>query len=75
MKEKILTTMEKINKIIELTTDVKTQITSIDKLFDEAKFENDFKYFSLVNGIFDKNIYANHNAHAELIKHVIFVNF
>ncbi len=67
--------MDKIVKIMGFATDVKTQIVNIDKVFDEAKFENDFKLFTLINGVFDKNIYANIKTHAELIKTVIICLF
>ncbi len=62
--------MDKINKIVGYATEVKNQITNIDQTFEEYKFENDFKYFTLVNGVFDKNIYANINTHAELMRNV-----
>ena len=57
MKEKISifkfnleNTMEKISKIVSYSNETQNQILNIEKVFDEMKFENDIKVFSLVYG-------------------------
>jgi hypothetical protein len=63
--------MEKIEKIMECTSDVEVLKLNIDKLFNEAKVENDLKYFCLVNGMFNKNIYPQMKSRALLLKKYI----
>jgi hypothetical protein len=63
--------MEKIEKVMECSQDLERQKLTIDKYFDEAKLGDlDFKYFCLVNGIFNKNIYPQLKSRLGLIKYV-----
>lgn len=43
---------------------------NIEKILEEAKFEIDLRYFVLINGIFDKNIYRNIRNITGFIKYV-----
>jgi hypothetical protein len=65
--------MEKIEKIMEYSSDPEVQKLNIDKLLNEAKFDMDFKYFCLINGMFNKNIYQTMKARSVLLKKVYFV--
>lgn len=62
--------MDKISKAFaeNIALDVKRE--NIEKILDEAKFEIDLRYFVLINGIFDKNIYRNTKIMCGFLKHV-----
>jgi hypothetical protein len=63
--------MEKIPKVLEMTPDIEVQKSTIEKFFAEEKIGDlDFKYFCLLNGIFDKSIYSQIKQRMPLIKSV-----
>ncbi len=63
--------MEKVSKIVSYSNETQNQILNIEKVYEEMKFENDIKVFSLVYGLFDKNIYANLKNRSGVLKNVI----
>ena len=65
--------MEKITKIVSYSNENQNQIINIEKVFEEMKFENDIKVFSLLYGLFDKNIYANIKNRSGVLKHVLII--
>lgn len=69
-KTKMRQAMEKITKIFEYTTEIEALKLNVDKVFDEFKFDTDIKFFVLINGIFDKNIYSQLKSKIPIIKYV-----
>lgn len=63
--------MDKISKAFAENIALDTKRQNIEKILEEAKFEIDLRYFVLINGVFDKNIYRNINNMAGFLKHVI----
>jgi hypothetical protein len=63
--------MGQIDKVMQCTSDVDIQKLSIDKLIDDAKLESDQKYFCLINGLFNENIYPQMKSRAVLLKKYI----
>lgn len=63
--------MDKISKAFaenNITLDTKRE--NIEKSLEEPKFEIDIRYFVLINGVFDKNIYRNIKNMCTFLKHV-----
>ncbi len=63
--------MEQITKANTENAPIEKKRENFEKILDEAKFEIDLRYFVLINGIFDKNIYRNIRNLSGLIKYVI----
>jgi len=51
--------MDKVSKAFVENIALEAKRQNIEKILDEAKFEIDLRYFVLINGVFDKNIYRN----------------
>lgn len=51
--------MEKITKTYSENVPLEEKKQNVEKLLNEAKFEIDLRYFVLINGIFDQNLYRN----------------
>lgn len=62
--------MDKISKAFAENVAIDTKRQNIDKILDDVKFEIDLRYFVLINGVFDKNIYRNIKNMAAFLKHV-----
>ncbi len=62
--------MDKISKTFAENIDLDTKRQSIEKTLEEAKFDIDLRYFVLINGVFDKNIYRNMKNMSSFLKQV-----
>jgi len=51
--------MDKISKAFAENVSLEVKRQNIEKILEEAKFEIDLRYFVLIHGVFDKNIYRN----------------
>lgn len=63
--------MDKISKVFAENIALETKSEVIEKILEEAKFDIDLRYFVLINGIFDKNIYRNTKIMTGFLRHVI----
>jgi translation initiation factor 5 len=71
IKIKIKTTIEKIAKNIDASNDVCELQSKLENIINESKLEMNLKYFVLINGIFDKNIYQQLNQRLPIIKNIL----
>jgi protein associated with RNAse G/E len=62
--------MEQVMKAFKESVDVDVKTKNIEKILDESEFDTDLRFFVLVNGIMDKNIYKNIRTLAPFIKNV-----
>ncbi len=62
--------MDKISKTFAENIDLDTKRQCIEKTLEEAKFDIDLRYFVLINGVFDKNIYRNMKNMSSFLKQV-----
>ena len=72
-KMKIKSSMDKIVKLFEASSssDKDEVITLIDTILRESNFDLQIKYFVLIHGIFDKNIYAQIQSRLPIVKHFL----
>lgn len=63
--------MEKISKAFAENIALDNKKQNIENILEEAKFDIDLRYFVLINGVFDKNIYRNIKKMSGFLKHVI----
>ena len=68
---KIKSSMEKIEKIVAGMKDEAVVSSQLDSLFNENKFDLEIKYFVLVNGLFNKNVYQQLRSRIHLIKNCL----
>ena len=68
---KIKSSMEKIEKIIAGMKDEAVVSSQLESLFNENKFELEIKYFVLVNGLFNKNVYQQLRSRIHVIKNCL----
>ena len=62
--------MEQVMKSFKENVAVDVKSKNIEKILDETEFEMDLRFFVLVNGIMDKNIYRNIRTLAPFVKNV-----
>lgn len=62
--------MDKVSKAFAENIPLDSKRQNIDKTLEEAKFEIDLRYFVLINGVFDKNIYRNIKNMCGFLKYV-----
>jgi hypothetical protein len=63
--------MDKISKLFAENEAIDIKKQNIEKVLEEAKFEIDLRYFVLINGVFDKNIYRNIKNMSGFLRYVI----
>jgi translation initiation factor 2 beta subunit (eIF-2beta)/eIF-5 len=68
---KIKSSMEKIEKIVASLKDEAVVNSQLETLFNENKFEMEIKYFVLVNGLFNKNIYQQLKCRIHIFKNFL----
>ena len=62
--------MEQVMKAFKENGSVEEKSKNIEKILDESEFDTDLRFFVLVNGIMDKNIYKNIRTLAPFVKNV-----
>ena len=68
---KIKSSLEKIEKIVASSRDEAVNNSQLENLFNENKFELEIKYFVLVNGLFNKNIYQQLRGRLNIMKNFL----
>lgn len=68
---KIKSSMEKIEKIVAGMKDEAVVTSQLENVFNENKFDMEIKYFVLVNGLFNKNIYQLLKSRIHIIKNFL----
>jgi hypothetical protein len=63
--------MDKISKLFAENSALDTKMLNIVNTLEQAKFDIDLRYFVLINGVFDKNIYRNIKNMSVFLKNVI----
>ncbi len=63
--------MDKISKLFVENSALDTKMLNIENTLEQAKFDIDLRYFVLINGVFDKNIYRNIKNMSVFLKNVM----
>lgn len=70
-KKKIKSCIEKITKVFETSEDTMTYVSKIDAILNESKLELFVKFFVLIHGVFDRNIYNQLAKRLPVIKEIL----
>lgn len=62
--------LDQVTKAFKENISIDEKQKNIEKLLEETEFGHDLRFFLLINGIFDKNIYRNIRNLVPFIKNV-----
>ena len=68
---KIKSSTEKITKLFEATKEDDEVLNKIEEIIKENNFELQIKYFVVINGIFNKNIYSQLETRLHIVKSLL----
>jgi translation initiation factor 2 beta subunit (eIF-2beta)/eIF-5 len=68
---KIKSSSDKITKLFDSFKDPEEIQTKIEEIIAENNFELQFKYFVIINGVFNKNIYSQLSSRLLIIKNIL----